>query len=148
VVVIIPIMVAMPTVLMFVPPLPALSPAPLASFAQFMAPMVCLPAVESMALDSLVELVFGACRAPVTIVIMPGCARHTGKQKHGGQRDGWQRPSSDNPYSRLAWYLHRTLAFFKSSFNQDRALEIALSQPFQSPCFRTYAAVSSRSGLI
>jgi hypothetical protein len=78
-VVIVPITVTMPTVAMFVPPLPPLSPAPLASFTQFMAPMICLPAVVSVVLDSLVELVLGARCAAMAILIMPGKTRHARK---------------------------------------------------------------------
>jgi len=99
-VVIVPITVTMPTVPMFVPPLLALSPAPYASFPQFAAPMICLPAVVSMVLDSLVKLVFGARCAAIAIVIMPGRARHARKQKHSRQRHSGQRVLRDSFYSR------------------------------------------------
>ena len=86
VVAIIPITVMMPTTIMFIPPLPALSPAPLASFVQLVAPVFGLPAVKSVALDGLVELVLGMRGTAVTIGIVAGCARRARKQVRRGQR--------------------------------------------------------------
>src|SRR5262249_53525652 len=84
-VVIILITVTTPAIFVFVPPLPAVSPAPLANLAEFTAPVICLPAVESVVHDSLVEFVLGVRAAPGAIVIMAGGTRQTRKHKHGRQ---------------------------------------------------------------
>jgi hypothetical protein len=98
--VIVPIPVTTPTMLVFVPPWPALTLAPLASLAKFTAPVFCLPAVESVVHDSLVELVRGARPAPGAIGIMAGRTRHARKQKHGRQRRGGQGVLCDSFYCR------------------------------------------------
>jgi hypothetical protein len=74
-VVIVPVAVAMPAMVMFIPPLLALSPATLASFVQFMAPVVCLPATISMVLNGFVEFVLRVRGSPVAIVVGRGSRR-------------------------------------------------------------------------
>src|SRR6516165_9209162 len=68
-VVIVPIAVAMPAMVMFIPPLLPLSPAALPGLVQFMAPAVCLPAEIAMVLDGLMKFVLRVHRPPVAIII-------------------------------------------------------------------------------
>ena len=74
-VVIVPVAVVMPAMVMLIPPNLALSPAPLASFVQFMTPVVCLPAVIAMVLYGLMEFVFRVRGPPVASVVGRGSRR-------------------------------------------------------------------------
>ena len=114
-VVIVLITVTTPAMFVFVPPLPAVSPAPLANLAEFTAPVICLPAVESVVHDSLVEFVLGVGAAPGAIVIMAGRTWHTRKQKHGRQRGSGQQVPCYDAAARLAWHLHNTLTLQEHS---------------------------------
>lgn len=74
-VVIIPVAVAMPAMVMFIPPLLPLSPTALPDFVQFMAPVVCLPAGIAMVLNSLMKFVVRVRGPPVAIVVGRGSRR-------------------------------------------------------------------------
>jgi hypothetical protein len=89
-IVVIPIMIMVPAVSILVPPLRALFPAALPYLAQFIAPVLCLPAVVSVVLDGFVELVVRLGGAPLAIVIVGGGARHTYEQEHGSHRGSGQ----------------------------------------------------------
>jgi hypothetical protein len=95
VVAIIPIMVVMPAMLMLIPPLVALSPAPLAGFVQFVAPVIRLPAVRSVVLDSFMQFVFGMRGAPGAIVLVGSGPGRTRKQERETQRGCGQRFPGD-----------------------------------------------------
>jgi hypothetical protein len=95
VIAIIPIMVAMPAMFVLIPPLVALSPAPLAGFVQFVAPVVRLPAVRSMVLDRFMQFVFGMRGTPGAIVLVGGGSRRTREQERDTQRGGRQCFSCD-----------------------------------------------------
>lgn len=99
---IVPVTVMVPAVLMFVPPLMALSPAPLAGFAQLIAPVIGLPAMRSMMLDGFMEFVVGMRDAPEAIVVVAGGVGRARKQKRDPQRGCGQRLSCDKSYSRVA----------------------------------------------
>src|SRR5260370_9504723 len=77
VVVVIPIVVMMPAVFILVPPLQAHFPTALPRLVQFMAPVLCLPAVVSMVLNGFVKFVVRIGGAPLAIVIGGGWARRT-----------------------------------------------------------------------
>ena len=114
-IVIILITITAPAMFALVPPLPAVSPAPLANLAEFTAPVICLPAVESVVHDSLVEFVLGVGAAPGAIVIMAGGTRHTRKHKHGRQGGSGQQFPCYSADARLAWHLHNTLTLQEHS---------------------------------
>ena len=74
-VVIVPVVVMMPAMIMFIPPLLAFPPAVLPGFMQFMSPAVGLPAVIAMVLNGLVEFVFRVNGAPVADIVSHGARR-------------------------------------------------------------------------
>jgi hypothetical protein len=74
-VMIVPVAVVMPAMVMFIPPNLALSPAPLASFVQFMTPMARLPAVIAMVLYGFMKFVFSMRGPPVASVVGRGSRR-------------------------------------------------------------------------
>jgi hypothetical protein len=77
-----------PAVLAFVPPLVTFPPATLPRLVQFMTLVICLPAVASMPLDSLMEFVFRVSDPALTPVVgfcMKSWCR-TKKQDHGQYR--------------------------------------------------------------
>ncbi len=115
VVAIVPIVVVMPAALMFIPPLVALSPAALPGFVQFMAPVVCLPAVVSVVLDGFMELVLRTRGTPVAIVIVAGRARRARKQERGSQRGCGQQSRYEEVRFRATSHLHNILPFFDTS---------------------------------
>src|SRR5262249_17497088 len=78
-VVITPIMVPVPPAALHVPPPVVISPAALPCHPEFMPPVIRLPAVVSMMLDSLVELAIRECRAPLAIPIIRICAGRSRK---------------------------------------------------------------------
>src|SRR5260370_40668325 len=84
-VMVIPITVMMPEGFYLVPPLQAHFPAAFPRLVQFMAPMLCLPAVVSVVLNGFVEFVVRIGSAPLAIVIVGGCARRTYEHEHGSQ---------------------------------------------------------------
>jgi hypothetical protein len=87
---VIPITITVPAVSILVPPLRALFPAALTYLAQFIAPVLCLPAVVTMMLNGFVELVVRLGSAPLAIVIVGGGARRTYEQEHGSHRGSSQ----------------------------------------------------------
>jgi hypothetical protein len=95
VVAIVPITIMMPAVLMFIPPLVALSPTPLASCAQLVTPVIRLAAVRPVVLDSFMELALGTHGTPGAIVWVGGGTGRTRKQERETQRDCRQRFSCD-----------------------------------------------------
>jgi len=74
-VVIVPVVIAMPAMVMFIPPLLPLSPTVLSGFVQFMAPVVCLPTGIAMVLDSLMKFVLRVYGPPVATVVGRGSRR-------------------------------------------------------------------------
>jgi hypothetical protein len=86
VVVVIPIMVAVPAAAVDIPPSFVLSPAVLPCFMEFMTPIIGLPAVVSMMLDGFVELVVHPCSPEATAGIVCGRVRSANEDKHTGQQ--------------------------------------------------------------
>jgi hypothetical protein len=68
VVVLVPIVFGAPAVLVFVPPAMLLTPATLSGFVQFTTLVIGLPAVATMSLDGLVEIVLGVSDSTLTAV--------------------------------------------------------------------------------
>jgi hypothetical protein len=69
VIVIIPVAIVVPAMLMLIPPRLAFSPAPFASFVQFLAPVICLPAEVSMVLNGLVEFMLRLNSTPLATIV-------------------------------------------------------------------------------
>jgi hypothetical protein len=67
-IVFVPIMFFMPAMLVFIPPAMMLTPTPFASFVQFPSFMLRLPAVTPMALNGLMQFMFGMHNAPLTLL--------------------------------------------------------------------------------
>jgi len=79
VIVVIPIAIRMPPVAVFVPPTAPLVPAAFPRLVQFMTRMIRLPAVPTVMLDGLVQLMIRLGDAALTTIVIlgghPGCSR-------------------------------------------------------------------------
>src|SRR5690349_8239273 len=97
VIVLIPIAFFVPTTLMFIPPLPPLSPATLPGIVQFPALVVCHHAVRSVSSDCLVEFMF--CVSDPALTSVEGfClkARHCGAKQNRRENDQREKRFSDS----------------------------------------------------
>jgi len=97
VVVLIPIAFFVPTALMFIPPLPPLSPATLPCIVQFPALVVCHHAVRAVSSDCLVEFMF--CVSDPALTSVEGfClkARHCGAKQNRCENDQREKRFSDS----------------------------------------------------
>jgi hypothetical protein len=94
VVVIVPVVVTAPPAALNVPPPVVISPAAFPCYAEFMPPVIRLPAVVSMMLDSLVKFAIRLRRAPLAIAIVRSRGRRSREQEHGSQRRRRQYPPS------------------------------------------------------
>jgi hypothetical protein len=92
VIVIIPIAIAVPAVIIFIPPSMIGSPAGLARFVQFVAPVFSLLAPRAVVLDGFVQFVIGSGDAPLAGSIGTQ-AWSCGKHQNAGQRCGGQGSS-------------------------------------------------------
>lgn len=95
VVALVPVVLGAPAMLVFIPPAMLLAPATLASFVQLVALVICLPAVASVSLDSLVEFMVGVRDPALTPVDVFGVkSRRRAEEKHCAQdRAGKDRRS-------------------------------------------------------
>ena len=76
VVVVVPIASVMPVMIMLIPPRLTFSPAPFAGFVQFLAPVTCLTAEVSMALNGLVEFMLCVNSTPLATIVCRRRGRH------------------------------------------------------------------------
>ena len=84
----VPIALGAPAMLVFVPPLMTLAPATLPSCVQLAAFVVCLGAVASMFLDSLVEVMLGASYPALAAVVGFGVKRGDCCEKQSARQYG------------------------------------------------------------
>jgi hypothetical protein len=99
---IVPVLLVVPALLIFVPPLVMLVPAAFPGFLQFMTGVIGLRTVRTVMVDGIVQFVIGVDDAVLALLLAFGvCARQRGKNsecRKGGQR---QQQLGDNPYSGL-----------------------------------------------
>jgi len=90
VIVIVPIMVGVPTMLVFIPPAMGAVPAILARFVQFVPSLISLFAFAAVALDGFMKTVIGPADAPLTFVVIGAQTRCAGEEQKARQRGAGQ----------------------------------------------------------
>jgi hypothetical protein len=106
VVVVVPVVIGMPTVLVFIPPTMSVIPAIFARFVQFMPGLISLFAFASMMLDGFMKMMIGPGDATLAIVVIGTQTRCAGEEQEPRQRSAGQHYFSDGENSRQKFGLH------------------------------------------
>jgi hypothetical protein len=106
VVVVIPVVVGMPTMLVFIPPAVRVAPAIFAGFVQFVPSLIGLLAFPAVMLDGFMKTMIGPGDAPLAIVVISAQTRRAAEEQESRQRGAGQRYFSGRENSRLKFGLH------------------------------------------
>jgi len=110
VIVVVPIVVGVPTVPVFVPPLVKVRKAILARFVQFMASVVRLLTLTPMMFDGYMKTMIGPGDPPLASIVIGAQTRCAGEEQKARQRGASQHYFPDSKDSRLKFGLHLDLS--------------------------------------
>jgi hypothetical protein len=108
-IVVVPIVLGVPTMLVFIPPAMGAVPAIVTRIVQFVPSLISLFAFAAVTLDGFMKTVIGPGDAPLTIVVIGAQTRRTGEEQKARQRSAGQRYFPDRKNSRLKFGLHPVL---------------------------------------
>jgi len=109
-VMVVPIVVGVPTMLVFIPPAMGAVPAIFARFVQFVPSLIGLFAFAPVMLDGFMKTMIGPGDAPLASVVIGAQTRRAGEEQEARQRGARQHCFPDSKNSRLKFGLHPVLS--------------------------------------
>jgi hypothetical protein len=110
VVMVVPIVLGVPTMLVFIPPAMRTVPTILARFVQFMASVVRLLTLTPVMFDGFMKTMIGPGDAPLASIVISAQTRCAGEEQKARQRGASQHYFPDSKNSRLKFGLHPDLS--------------------------------------